>query len=275
VVMLAVSAWYLRRGSDPDLFARSARLALVVLLPAAFLGMIVGSLLGVVEDKYQPMKIAASEAQWETCQPCSFSVFQVGGGNRDETPKKVIAIPDLLSFLATNSFKGQVIGLNELQQQYTKQYGKGNYLPNVFIQYWSMRVMAYLAAALLLFTVWGGWLLHRDRLEKSRWFLRIAVWAVVAPFLMNTAGWMLTENGRQPWIVQGLMKTVVGVSPSVSATDIWISLIVFVLIYIVLGAADLKLMLLYAKKGLPGEGGKRAEEESGAVPDDTVPGMAY
>ena len=83
VVMLAVSAWHLRRGSDTDLFARSARLALVVLAPAAFLGMIVGSVLGVVEDKYQPMKIAASEAQWETCQPCSFSLFQIGGGNRD------------------------------------------------------------------------------------------------------------------------------------------------------------------------------------------------
>jgi len=126
--------------------------------------------------------------------------------------------------------------------------------------------MAYLAAALLLFTVWGGWLLHRDRLEKSRWFLRIAVWAVVAPFLMNTAGWMLTENGRQPWIVQGLMKTVVGVSPSVSATDIWISLIVFVLAYIVLAITDLGLMLRYSRRGLAHADAEAAEAPAGAVP---------
>jgi cytochrome bd ubiquinol oxidase subunit I len=275
MVMLAVSAWYLRKGIQVSAFKRSATLSLVVVIPTLALALFVGSELGVVEAKYQPVKIAAAEAQWTTCQPCSFSAFQVGGGNRDETPTKVIAIPDLLSFLATNSFKGQVVGLNELEQQYTKQYGKGNYLPNVFIQYWSMRVMAYLAAALLMFTLWGGWLLHRNRLDKCRWFLRIAVWAVAVPFIMNTAGWMLTENGRQPWIVQGLMRTVVGVSPSVSATQIWISLIVFVVIYIVLAAADLELMLRYSKRGLPDETGSRTVEETPEVPDESLPGMAY
>ena len=105
---------------------------------------------------HQPIKIAAAEAQWTTCQPCSFSAFQIGGGKQDMTPTKVIAIPDLLSFLATNSFNGKVEGLSELQQQYVKQYGPGSYIPNVFIQYWSMRVMAYLAAALLAFSLWGG-----------------------------------------------------------------------------------------------------------------------
>ncbi len=92
--------------------------------------------------------------------------------------------------------------------------------------------------------------MHKGTLERSKWFLRLSLWAVVTPFLMNTAGWMLTENGRQPWIVQGLMKTINANSPSVSSTDIWISLIVFVLIYIALGAADLVLMLRYSRKGL-------------------------
>ena len=108
--------------------------------------MSVGSQLGVIEAKYQPMKIAASEAQWETCQPCSFSLFQIGGGNSDETPTKIIEIPHLLSLLATNSWNGEVQGLNELQAQYQQQYGPGDYVPNVFVQYWSMRVMAYAAA---------------------------------------------------------------------------------------------------------------------------------
>ena len=129
LVMLAVAAWYLRRNIEVEPFKRSARLALVVLIPSLGLALFVGSELGVVEAKYQPVKIAAAEAQWTTCQPCSFSVFQVGGGNKDMTPTKVIAIPYLLSFLATNSFKGKVVGLNELQQQYTKQYGPGNASP--------------------------------------------------------------------------------------------------------------------------------------------------
>ena len=181
---------------------------------------------GVIEARYQPMKIAAAEAQWTTCQPCSFSLFQIGGGNNDQTPTKIIAIPHLLSLLATNHWNGKVVGLNPLQQQYTKQYGPGYYVPNVFIQYWSMRVMAYLGVLVLPARGVGLWLLRRGKLATSRVFLWVAMWAVVLPFLMNTAGWMLTENGRQPWIVQGMMLTKDGISPSVSTTTLWISLVV-------------------------------------------------
>ena len=120
----------------------------------------------------------------------------------------------------------------------------------MFIQYWSMRVMAYLATLVMLFALWGAWLLYRHKLDRARWFLRVAPWVVIVPFLMNTAGWMLTENGRQPWIVQGLMKTANGVSPSVSATDIWISLVVFYVVFIAFGIADGWLMIRYGRKEL-------------------------
>jgi cytochrome d ubiquinol oxidase subunit I len=101
-----------------------------------------------------------------------------------------------------------------------------------------------------VFAAWGGWLLYRRRLEHAKWFLRIAPWMVILPFLINTAGWMLAENGRQPWIVQGLMKTANGVSPSVSATDIWISIVVFVGIFAILGVADTWLMIRYSRREL-------------------------
>ena len=103
----------------------------------------------------------------------------------------------------------------------------------------------------------------------------LAGWAVVVPFLMNTAGWMLTENGRQPWIVQGLMKTTQGVSPSVSTTEIWISLITFVLIYVVLGVADLVLMMRYARRGLPDEQAGTSAKDEGELPGGAMPEMAY
>src|ERR1700735_1140309 len=153
VVMLAVSAWQLRHGSDPEVFTRSARLALIVLVPAILFTMLVGDELGVIEAKYQPMKIAAAEAQWSTCQPCSFSLFQIGGGNNDHTPTQILEIPHLLSLLATNHWNGQVVGLSPLQSQYSKQFGAGNYVPNVFIQYWSMRAMAYLGVVVLLISL--------------------------------------------------------------------------------------------------------------------------
>ncbi|GIH03608.1 cytochrome ubiquinol oxidase subunit I [Rhizocola hellebori] len=250
-VMLAVSAWHLRRKSHPEVFARSAKLALIVLAPAMMFNMFVGSELGVVEGKYQPMKIAAAEAQWTTCQPCSFSIFQIGGGKNDQTPTQIIEIPHLLSLLATNHWNGQVLGLNEVNAQYQQQYGPGDYVPNVFIQYWSMRVMAYSAVLVLLVALWGLWLMWRKRLESARRFLWVAVWAAVLPFVMNTAGWLLTESGRQPWIVQGLMLTKQGVSPSVSATTVAISLIVFFLLYAALAVVAVTLMMRYARKTLP------------------------
>ncbi len=250
VIMLAVSAWQLRRGRSPGAFARSARMSLAVLVPAIILAMFVGSELGVIEARYQPMKIAAAEAQWTTCQPCSFSLFQIGGGNNDQTPTEIIAIPHLLSLLATNSWNGKVIGLDPLQSQYSKQFGPGYYVPNVFIQYWSMRVMAYVAGLVFLFGLWGLWLIRRKTLPAAKWFLAIAPWVAVAPFLMNTAGWFLTEIGRQPWIVQGLMLTRHGVSPSVSFASVVISLAVFVLVYLALAVVDLVLMLRYARRDL-------------------------
>jgi cytochrome d ubiquinol oxidase subunit I len=250
-VMLAVSAWQLRRGGDRAVFGRSARVALVVLVPAILFAMLVGDELGVVEAKYQPMKIAAAEAQWTTCQPCSFSLIQIGGGNNDHTPTQILEIPHLLSLLATNHWNGKVIGMSPLQSQYAAKFGPGNYVPDVFIQYWGMRVMAYLALIVTLVALLGLWLYRRRKLATSRRYLWIATWLVVLPFLMNTAGWLLTESGRQPWIVQGIMLTKNGLSPSVSTTELWISVIAFVVIYGALGTVDLLLMLRYSRKELP------------------------
>ncbi len=274
LVMLAVSAWYLRRERHVESFHRTAKVALIVLIPTIVIQMSVGNQLGVIEARYQPMKIAAAEAQWTSCQPCSFSLFQIGGGANDQTPSQILEIPHLLSVLATGTWNGAVTGLHQLQAQDRARYGPGNYVPDVFIQYWSMRVMAYLASLILLLALWGGWLLYRGTLRTSRMFLWLSVWAVLTPFLMNSAGWLLTESGRQPWIVQGLQKTVNASSPSVSATEIWISLSIFVLSYIVLGAVDLLLMLRYSRRGLA-EADAESAPESGDAAGAPVPALTY
>jgi len=232
------------------------------------LALFFGGRLGINETKYQPMKIAAAEGQWTTCQPCSFSVFQIGGGNNDQTPKKIIEVPHLLSVLATGTWNGQVVGLNELQAQDSQQYGAGNYVPNVFIQYWSMRAMAYGGVLVLLVALLGAWLIWRKRLATARWYLPIAIWVAVLPFLMNTAGWLLTENGRQPWIVQGLQLVRDAVSPSNSVTTIVISLSVFVLLYATLGVVDFLLMTHFARKEL-------APEPDPAPADDAPPALHF
>jgi cytochrome d ubiquinol oxidase subunit I len=267
-IMLAVSAWQLRHGGNLDVFSRSARLALIVMVPAILFTMLVGDELGVIEGQYQPMKIAAAEGQWTTCQPCSFSLFQIGGGNNDQTPTQIIEIPHLLSLLATNHWNGKVVGLNPLQSQYSTQFGPGYYVPNVFIQYWSMRAMAYLGVVVLLIALWGLWLTRREKLATSRVFLWVAIWGAVLPFLMNTAGWLLTESGRQPWIVQGIMLTKNGISPTVGTTWLWISVVGFVLLYGTLGTVDFLLMLRYSRNQLPPP---RADADA----DAPVPAVQY
>ena len=262
LIMLGVSAWHLRRGSSVESFTRTARLSLVILVPGIILAMFVGSELGVIEDRYQPMKIAAAEAQWTNCQPCSFSIFQIGGGKEDMTPTQILEIPHLLSLLATNHWNGAVHGLSSVNAQYQQQYGPGNYVPNVFIQYWSMRVMAYTASLVLILALWGAWNIWRKRLQRARWFLLASTWFVIAPFVMNTAGWFLTENGRQPWIVQGLMLTKNGVSPSVSTSWVWITLTLFILIYGIFAVVDGFLMVRYSRKPLT-----ESEEEQPTEPE--------
>jgi cytochrome d ubiquinol oxidase subunit I len=273
-LMLAVSAWYLRRGQHQEVFTRTAKLSLAVLLPSILLALGVGSHLGVIEATYQPMKIAAAEAQWETCQPCSFSAFQIGGGNNDQDPSKIIEIPHLLSLLATGTLNGEVEGLNELNAQYQEQFGPGDYVPNVFIQYWSMRVMAYLGTLVALLSLWGVWLVWRRRLPTGRVFLFLATWGLVTPFLMNTAGWVLTENGRQPWIVQGLMLTRDGVSSSVGRTELIISIAVFYTVFLLLGAVNVFLMMRFARRGLELEEPDDAEH-SGDDGQPRVPALTF
>jgi cytochrome d ubiquinol oxidase subunit I len=246
-LVLGVCCWHLLRRNDAPVFLLGARLALIVAVPVTLLQLIVGNRFGEAVTSQQSMKIAASEAQWTTCQPCGFSLFQIGGFTEsDPTPTFAITIPRLLSYMATGSFDGQVQGLTELQQQEQQQYGPGDYRPDVRVIYWSMRVMAFAGVVMFMIAALGGWLYRRRRLEAATWFHRTAIAAIALPYIAATAGWVLTEMGRQPWIVQGLLLTRDAPSPNVSATWIWISLAVFVLLYITLGVIDFLLMRRYA-----------------------------
>jgi cytochrome d ubiquinol oxidase subunit I len=252
IVMLGISCWHLLRGRNVDLFRRAAALALIVAVPATLINLTVGNRFGEAVTSAQSMKIASAEALWNTQQPAGFSAFQIGGFSaQDPDPSFSITIPRLLSYMATGSFNGKVQGINQLQSQEQKQYGKGNYIPNVEVVYWSIRVMAYLGVLMFLVAAVGAWLYRKRKLESARWFLWTAVVAIAFPFIAATSGWILTEVGRQPWIVQGLLKTSDAHSPNVSSATIGASLGVFVVLYIVLGVVDFVLMRRYARLDPP------------------------
>jgi cytochrome bd ubiquinol oxidase subunit I len=266
-LVLGVSCWHLLRGTNVDLFRSAAKLAIVVVLPVSVVQLGVGSEFGVVITDAQPMKIAATEALWHTEQPAGFSLFQIGGFTQeDETPSFSVSIPDLLSFLATNSFRGKVVGIDELQSQYQRRYGRASYVPDVRLVYWSMRVMAYLGTLLVLLALSGAWVLRRGRLERARWFQRAALVGIALPFLSNFAGWILSEAGRQPWVVYGLLRTEDAVSGAVSTWTVGLSLAVFVSLYAVLGGLDFYLMRRYARLDPPPAAGREMEEAPQPAP---------
>jgi cytochrome d ubiquinol oxidase subunit I len=260
-VMFGICCWQILRGRSVETFKRAAKLSLIVLVPVACFNLWFGSHFGILVEELQPMKIAASEAQWNTCTDCAFSAIQIGGfTSQDPTPSFSIEIPGLLSYLATGSFSGQVEGLNQLNAQYQQMYGPGDYMPPVEVIYWSMRAMAGAGTVVALVAILGAVLYWRRRLERWRWFLWVGVATIFVPFIATTAGWVLTEMGRQPWIVQGLLKTADANSPSVTSTWIVTSLTVFVLLYIILLVADFWLMRRYAGRDL-------AEETEAEAPD--------
>jgi cytochrome d ubiquinol oxidase subunit I len=251
-VVLGVCCWHFLRGNQTDLFLKAAKVALIVAVPITLLQLVVGNRFGAAVTSAQGMKIATSEAQWQTCQPCGFSLFQIGGFSaQDPTPSFSITIPRLLSYMATGSFSGKVEGIDQTQEQERRSFGAGNYVPNVVVDYWAMRVMAYLGMLLFLIAAVGAWLYQKRKLAGARWFQWSAIVAIAFPYLAATAGWILTEMGRQPWIVQGLLKTDQANSPNVSATWLGISLGVFVTLYAALGVVDFVLMRRYARPGRP------------------------
>ena len=123
---------------------------------------------------------------------------------------------------------------------------------------------------MLLVAAVGAWLFWKQKLERARWFHWTAIVAIAFPYIAATAGWILTEMGRQPWIVQGLLLTSKANSPSVSTTWLAISLGAFVALYVTLLVVDFWLMGHYAKLDPSSE-----SEEGGEVAPGTAPAVSY
>ncbi len=243
--VVGISAYhFLKHTPENDFFHRSMKIGMTAALIGSLLIAFTGHVQGQEIAHTQPMKIAAAEALWNTERPASFSVFTIGN-EQTHTDVFAIKVPYVLSFLATNSFTGEVQGINQIQAAYVKQFGPGNYIPPVIVTYWGFRVMMGAGMLMALFSMLGLYLLLRNKLMRHRRFLYLLVGTIALPYVANTAGWILTEVGRQPWLVFGLLKTANGLSTSVSAEVVLFSLITFVLLYLVLALVDGFLLFKY------------------------------
>ena len=246
-LILAVSAYHLFRTQNVDFFKRSFSIASVVGLVAGVLVFLGGHTMGQYMYENQPMKFASIEAHWETSQPADFSILTIGdlSGKREVWSWR---LPKVLSFLACNNFNCEVRGVYDIQKEYEAKYGPGDYIPLMVVTYWTFRIMmtfGFVMMALCAFFVWSN---ARGDISRAKWMKWVPL-MLSLPYLANASGWILTEMGRQPWIVYGLLKVEDAVSPNLTTLDLLISLIGYAAVYGTLAVAMVKLMVKYAKAG--------------------------
>jgi cytochrome bd ubiquinol oxidase subunit I len=258
--VLGISAWMMLRGNQVQVFKKSAQIALVFTAVASLLTATTGHSQAQDTVQSQPMKMAAMEGLWETEQPASFSLFAIID-QENRTSRREIRLPYMLSVLAHNNVTSEVQGMNDLQAEMEEKYGDGYYIPPVTVVYWSFRAMVGLGMLFILLAITGLILWWKDRLHTSTWFHKTAIVFIALPYLANTAGWFVTEIGRQPWVVYGLLLTADGVSPSVANTSIWISMSAFTLVYGFLAAVAIYLVIKFAKPGIPKESKKDSSDD--------------
>ncbi len=257
-----ISAYFLLRRRNVEMFRSSMKIALTIGAIASLLIALNGDAQAKHVVQAQPMKMAAAEAVWNTRN--GSAPWTVIAGIDQAAGKNTFAlqIPGVLGFLSgTNHF----LGINQLQKQDVQKYGPGNYVPPVAVTFWSFRIMVLAGGLMILLAWYGIYLMARRRaLEGRRRYLGLLLPALGLPYVANTFGWIMTEIGRQPWVVYGLQKTLQGVSNTVSTGEVATTLIGFTVIFGLIAAADVYLMVRYAKAG------PESHEPSPEVPLETA-----
>lgn len=291
-----IAAWWmvrLVRTKRPE----SVELARNVYRPAVVLGTVVmlaagagvaltGDAQGKLMFEQQPGKMASAEALCEGEEAAPFSILTIGDlSNSCEGVRHILEVPGLSSYLGTGKFSGEdsyLPGVNDVQEQYAERYGAtdeaGNpisYTPNLAATYWSFRLMIGFAAGSALLALAALWFTRGGRVSDNPWFARIAIAAIPTPFLASSFGWIFTEVGRQPWVVapnptgidQIRLLTMQGVSTVVSPGMIIASMVVFTVLYAVLGVIWYRLIHRYAIEGVPSTVRDESPEAAGDETD--------
>lgn len=229
LVVAAVHAWYLVRNRNPRSSRVALKMTVIMLALATPLQMFVGDLHGLNTFEYQPMKVAAMEGHWETKRGAPLVLFGIPDAEQ-ETNHFEIAIPKLGSLILTHSLDGEVQGLKSVAAEDR---------PPVGPVFWSFRIMVGLGMLFILLSWLSAIQLMRGRLFESPRLLRVLSWVAPLPFVAVLAGWFVTEIGRQPWVVYGLMRVEDAVTPSLSGGMALTTLIGYVAVYAVVFGAGL------------------------------------
>src|SRR5262244_3896520 len=263
-VVLGVGGYLVRREPSAAEGRTMLSMTLWLLTVLVPLQMFIGDQHGLNTRDHQPAKLAAIEARWDTERRVPLTLFAIPS-DKDERNYFAIEVPWLGSLILTHDLDGEVKGLKDFP---------ADQRPPVAIPFFAFRVMVGCAVLMLALVGLGGWLRWRRQLYDSTLFLRLSELAGPIGFVAVIAGWFVTEVGRQPWTVYGLLRTAQSVTPSLSGGDVGVSLLSYVAVYLLIYPWGLYLMLRIVRKGpehsdelaSPIEGGRpRAPVLAGAL----------
>ena len=230
LAVAGLHAWMLLRGRNAPLHRRALVIALLVGAPAAVLQPLSGDISARVVAETQPVKLAALEGQWATVRGAPLRIGGWPDAEREET-RWALEIPYGLSLLARHDPGATIQGLKAVARRDR---------PPVAVVHLAFQAMVGAGSTMMLVALWAGWLAWRRRdLADERWFLRALATITPFGFIATEAGWIVTEVGRQPWVVQGVMRTADAVTPM---PGLIVPMLSFTLLYIALGAIVATLM---------------------------------
>ncbi len=238
-VVIAVGAYYLRKQFFVEEARKMLSMTLWLLTFLVPLQIFLGDLHGLNTLKYQPTKLAAIEAHWVREKGAGLILFAIPD-EKNETNHYSIEIPRLGSLILTHDINKEVPGLKEWP---------ADQRPPVAIPFFTFRIMVGLGLSMLMIVLTGLWLRFRHRLYSTNWYLSLCQYAAPIGFITVLAGWVTTEVGRQPWTVYGLLRTAHSISPSLTGTDVLISLISYICIYLIIFPVGVMLMIRIIRKG--------------------------
>ena len=240
LLVAATAAWHLLKGRRDELVKKSFSMALWLILILAPLQVLIGDAHGLNTLKHQPAKLAAMEGHWETNHNEGMPLYLFGLPDmQEERTKYALAIPNLGSLILTHSKDGTVQGLKDFAPEDR---------PNSTVVFWSFRIMVGLGMLMLLLALAGLWLRKGNQLYENKWLQRFALFMGPSGFIALLAGWFTTEVGRQPWVIYGVMRTKDALSP-VSAEQVGLTLIIFVVVYCIVFGIGIYYMLKLMHKG--------------------------
>jgi cytochrome d ubiquinol oxidase subunit I len=235
--VMGVSAYHLLKKQKIEFFTRSFRIALVFGLIFSLVVVIMGDLNGVVVAEKQPTKLAAMESLWETSTRAPVYLFSLPDEENERNKIEIGAMPGMLSFLVKHDVNATVQGLKDFPREER---------PPVLLTSFAFKGMVGLGFYFILATIIG--FIKRNRLVDSPNYLKLMLLSIPLPYIAIELGWIVTEVGRQPWIVYGLMKTSDAVSP-IATSQVMTTLIAFILVYGLLGVTGFYLIAKNALKG--------------------------